>query len=377
MKEGKILNELNIGGKRSNVKLEQFLRNDRKVLRFYAYWDDDTKYGNRFYFVIHYFLSDNTVEINEAHCRNSGRDNFPGFMKRNPLYKVNHQSCYPGMLTPDPEPYLPKDLLIGDCVYVWGRKVVLYNCDDFTRQFYREYLGVEQSSIDVSEKAPVHTVLAYPPPTGYGSEEDSLGSVLNITPKPPKQDLVKLMTYSGELLRFEARLVNGLAEDVDRRFIIGWYPQDDTVAVWEVQKRNSGFMAGKFKERSITVNPDAGRRFVLTDFFVGACVTFCAQPLQIIRADEHTLLFLEARPNENPFSDPALIVRKLLPLQGQLADAGENISPDRIMEFAQAEGIEMVDHEIITFIRRFGSEASEGGAPQVMLSALLGFMDSL
>merc|ERR1719261_290937 len=128
--------------------------------------------------------------------------------------------------------------MIGDAIYVWGRKVVLYNCDDFTRQFFREYLGVEQGSIDVSQPPPVHTQLSYPAPTGYGSEEDSLGSVLNIVPKPPKQDLVKLMTFSGELLRFEARMVNGLAEDQDRRFIIGWYPQDDTVCVWEQEKRN-------------------------------------------------------------------------------------------------------------------------------------------
>ena len=36
-----------------------------------------TRYGARIYFIIHYFLADNTVEINEAHCRNSGRDAYP------------------------------------------------------------------------------------------------------------------------------------------------------------------------------------------------------------------------------------------------------------------------------------------------------------
>lgn len=36
-----------------------------------------TRYGARIYFLIHYFLADNTVEINEAHCRNSGRDSYP------------------------------------------------------------------------------------------------------------------------------------------------------------------------------------------------------------------------------------------------------------------------------------------------------------
>lgn len=35
------------------------------------------RYGARIYFIIHYFLADNSVEINEAHCRNSGRDSYP------------------------------------------------------------------------------------------------------------------------------------------------------------------------------------------------------------------------------------------------------------------------------------------------------------
>ena len=38
---------------------------------------ESTRYGARIYFIIHYFLADNTVEINEAHCRNSGRDAYP------------------------------------------------------------------------------------------------------------------------------------------------------------------------------------------------------------------------------------------------------------------------------------------------------------
>eukprot|EP00971_Amphidinium_carterae_P281595 5590678-Amphidinium_carterae.1 len=31
-----------------------------------AYWDDPTPYGMRIYFIVHYYLSDNTMEVNEA-----------------------------------------------------------------------------------------------------------------------------------------------------------------------------------------------------------------------------------------------------------------------------------------------------------------------
>merc|ERR1719247_396679 len=52
-------------------KYLQFLENDRKVLRFKAYHDDPTPYGARTYVVVHYFLADNTMEVNHLHCRNS------------------------------------------------------------------------------------------------------------------------------------------------------------------------------------------------------------------------------------------------------------------------------------------------------------------
>eukprot|EP00439_Symbiodinium_sp_Y106_P066836 s283_g10.t4 len=73
----KQLAKFQIGAPPADMKFSQFLLNDRKVLRFKAFWDDTTPYGARIYFIIHYFLADNTVEINEAHCRNSGRDAYP------------------------------------------------------------------------------------------------------------------------------------------------------------------------------------------------------------------------------------------------------------------------------------------------------------
>merc|ERR1719409_1496013 len=70
--EDKKRNECMIGGGQTNPKLEQFMANDRKVLRFQGYWDDHTLYGMRMYFILHYYLSDNSIEINEMHARNSG-----------------------------------------------------------------------------------------------------------------------------------------------------------------------------------------------------------------------------------------------------------------------------------------------------------------
>lgn len=47
-----------------------------------------------------------------------------------------------------------------------------------------------------------------PPFNGYGTPEDSLGSVYSLQPKPPKKDMVKIFTNDQFTLRFEARMIS-------------------------------------------------------------------------------------------------------------------------------------------------------------------------
>ena len=37
-----------------------------------------------------------------------------------------------------------QDLIVGETIDVLGREIVIYDCDDFTRSFYRSYMGLEQ-----------------------------------------------------------------------------------------------------------------------------------------------------------------------------------------------------------------------------------------
>mmetsp|Transcript_50377 Transcript_50377/g.93171 ORF Transcript_50377/g.93171 Transcript_50377/m.93171 type:complete len:623 (+) Transcript_50377:87-1955(+) len=354
--EGKKLVEVLLGQPPVDRKLVQFLENDRKVLRFQGYWDDPTPYGMRIYFIVHYYLADNTIEVNEAHCRNSGRDGFPVFFKRGKLNKNYHINAYPGMLEPDEDPYMPEDLIVGESISILGRKVVLYNCDDFTRSFYEAYLGIDQRerAIDVSDAPKRHLVLNYPPHNGIGLDEDSLMNCKALAPKAAKVDLVRLMTLSGEILRYEAKLANNQHEDEIRKFIIGVFPADFKVAVWEVQQRNSGFTAGKFREKARFKNPATGKYFQLEDFYVGQTVTISAQPFEILRADEHTLQYMENNPQLYPYADVLAVARKVLPLRDhpEMQDPS-GIDPDKLKDLTDAAGIDLVDHEIITLLRRF------------------------
>lgn len=67
---------------------------------------------------------------------------------------------------------------------------------------------------------------------------------------------MKLMTQSAMILRFEAEIAKPVyPEDADRKFIIAYTLGDDQIAVYEMKRRNSGFMEGKFAEKSKKKDP--------------------------------------------------------------------------------------------------------------------------
>lgn len=68
--------------------LAKYLRHDREVLNFHAYWDNrDHQFGEVRNFTIQFFLADDTVQVIELLPQNCGRDPFPQFVRRQ---KVPH-----------------------------------------------------------------------------------------------------------------------------------------------------------------------------------------------------------------------------------------------------------------------------------------------
>jgi hypothetical protein len=124
--------EKSLGGGRVKSQ-KQFLDNDRRVLRFFARFDDLP-------FVIHYFLADDTVEIREVHHPNDGRDNFALLMKRQKLPKAfgvsqpGHQHIGDMYWTCDEfEPF--------GFIESFGRQFYIQGVDPFTADYYRENFG--------------------------------------------------------------------------------------------------------------------------------------------------------------------------------------------------------------------------------------------
>ena len=44
----------------------------------------------------------------------------------------------PGIEHPEEEYYTPKDLIIGNNIYVYNRKCKIFGCDEFTKNWYKE-----------------------------------------------------------------------------------------------------------------------------------------------------------------------------------------------------------------------------------------------
>lgn len=77
--------------KKPNIKIDtfgQFLEYDRKVLRFYGFWDDrGTEDGNLHHLELRYYLADDTVEIAEV-TTDCGTEKCTTFIRREKLPKV-------------------------------------------------------------------------------------------------------------------------------------------------------------------------------------------------------------------------------------------------------------------------------------------------
>lgn len=316
-KEYKEYIEVKLGGGHPNDGLKQYLDNDRKVLSFKVLWHDKTLEGGYNYFTLNYYLADNTVEVKEVRFQNSGKDPFPLLLRKQKLPKKPVLTHYPGMSLAKEEYYKPEDISIGKTINIFGRDCIIYDCDLFTKAYYRYNLGIELEPIKIEEgqkRAIKHEI---PPYNGYGSPEDSLGNVFSLQPKPPKIDITKLFTNDQNILRFEARMISESKEDNERKFIISFFCGDDTIQVYQNSERNSGIWGGKFLERKKIQKDDEQRYITETDFQIGAIIKLGSFTFQLLKADEFTLKYMKERPELFPQVSVTAIVNKITSLAQQ------------------------------------------------------------
>ena len=170
--------EVMLKGGRPNGNLKPFLDHDRQVLSFAIMWSDYSYDGGDKYFRLNFFLSDNTVEVKEVNKQNSGYYPFPKLLRRQKLSKAPIFTHLPAMNMRTEQFYMPEDLKCGSEIVVWGRNCLIYDADDFTKQWYRANCKIDQVSVPLKKPAPAVLYQAIPSHTGYGTEEDAMGSVV-------------------------------------------------------------------------------------------------------------------------------------------------------------------------------------------------------
>ena len=363
-------------------KLDQFLKYDRKVLRFYLAWDDrKSLYGELRPFVLHYYLADDTMEILEVRRANAGRDPFPLFLKRGKVYKnldsylnIDAPTTHTTQLIDrtgrvDPatmETFVEADFAVGREVKINAATFLIYGCDEFTRDYYEKVYGVTFEDIPVQFDENVERPqIRIPPHVAPGAEEDSLGSFLYLIPKVPKKNFRRMMENDRKILRFMARLDTDAPEDQGRIFVIKYFLADDTVACFEPPQKNSGIMGGKFIQRCRLKKPNSHEYYTQADFYTGACVEFNKFQFVLYQADEYSLSYMESDPESHPMSDLAYISEQLAPVlkekKGQLGSAFQAADPsssgfvsyETLQDVLSENDMELNDQVLITIMRRY------------------------
>jgi len=241
-----------ITGRKKPDTLGKYLKNDKQALRFHVLWDDANRlYGKKNFYQLCYYLSDDTIEIRAM----NNSQPFPCLIKRTKLEKDR--------LNPGQGFYQAEDLICGEFINCYARHMLILRCSDsFTQKYYKRVHDFDQPVVKIQEPPRKVIKNTVPPYNGFGSEADSLANCLNLIPKPVCQDLQRFLNNQGKVLEFHAKFTDPKPEDRDRRFVITYYMDDDTCAVYEPIKRNSGIMGGKFLERNKYKKPMAPKKNV-------------------------------------------------------------------------------------------------------------------
>jgi len=365
----KIYRECMLGGGHINKDMQQFLEKDRKVLRFYAVLDDlNTPQFERRPFIIMFFLADDTIEIREMYPLNCGRDNFPIFFKRGKMARGSVT-----LLGPQAQPLKKEEhvhgheFYVGQMVTLSGNQFFLYDCDEFTRQYFTEELGMKLDpkwDVQLPERAVPRAVT--PPYNGYGSWDDSMSSVIHLIPKPPKKDFKKLFNHEGKILRFTARFANPKPEDSSRLFVFSYHLFDDTLAVHEPPQRNLGIVTGRFLEKAIHMNQETGDLFKPEDLLPGKIVSVFNHTFEMLEMDDYSRKTFEDPDTVHKKFDLAVIMEKFRESMRQqfpnVRDVFRRFDTDHdgvltFAEFKQALAKygfgQLSDDEIILIMRHF------------------------
>ena len=279
-----------------SAAMARFIHFNGLTLKFKCCWDDrDSMYGDINDYTIIYYLEDDSVQIVEIRPPNSGRFVFNTLFKRGTLIKNWKAQYFAG----GKEHYTITDFKIGNKINVFGRDLVICGLSADTRKWFSENadkVGFDQP-LDNYRKEPVKVWPKNVPPewNGYGTEEDSLNSCHSLQMKPPRKDLDKWRRFEGQLLRFSSLMESDVSENNDRRLVIVFYLEDDSLRIFEPMVHNSGFAGGTFLSRKRYKSSATNEYITADDLKPGALLEINKFKLRLQDSDKQTTELLKKR----------------------------------------------------------------------------------
>ncbi|KAL8270213.1 hypothetical protein Esti_005888 [Eimeria stiedai] len=350
--------EASLGKSCCNALLGQYLQNDRKVLSFSCYWKNPENFQCSTYYILRYFLSDDSVEVKVSPVKNSGYAPCATFLRRGRLPKKLEGVSWSDSNQSRSEFYLAEDFIVGKDIDVYGRSFHIYDCDAFTRQFYRDFLQIEQGQEIIQNERIVN--------------EDTLQSCLRIV-RGNQKHVSEAMSAFTKFLNsslfkcngakrqhasvphqprvvdeHRAELMSRLKEDEGREFRISIRELNDKITVFECRKRNSGHAGGKFLEAKVLQNPKSGQKFSARDFFVGAEVDLNGYLFRITGADESTMKHMERHADKYPTASVSRVCAKVAKELDKIKATGALVTLDCLKQNLSGS---LTEHELLTLTR--------------------------
>ncbi|KAJ3334492.1 EF-hand domain-containing member C2 [Gonapodya sp. JEL0774] len=288
-----------------HTSLKTFLENDRRVLRFYATWDDrgstgansgaSSSGGELRHMVVHYYLATEELEVRTAQGE-KGKGTGRVFLKRGKVAKRAVKVVMGVGGTGNQVYYGEGDLQIGAVVHIYGRPFMLVDCDEFTKEYYADKYGLTDfTPIHIDDPHTSHNVVTSAPAPP-------------LVPRPHRKDFERFAKYDTTVLRWRARLRSDRQVDKGREFVLGLYMQDETISVDETTQA-SGMSSGRFLKRARVPKrpiPPSGsgsgepsiedasvEYYGAKDFAVGKDVTLYGRVFEITACDGFTEKFVK------------------------------------------------------------------------------------
>jgi hypothetical protein len=193
---------------------------DKQVLRFNGYFKESVvelrnEHSRVRRLIIYYYLVDDTISINEEKEQNSGIAQ--GIFLKRGRVKKDENSFYNQF-----------DLVVGQDIYIYGKYIKLYDCDDYSREYYR---GLGRDQLD-RQTIPV----------------DSFHDKTKLKVAPKKDNLMKdylehklgggRVAPQKQFLENDRKVLKFNAKYDSLKYIIHFFLADDTVEIREVHFNN-------------------------------------------------------------------------------------------------------------------------------------------